>query len=287
MEAKMSMEYVLSPQLAKVWIVKSSSESLNKFLGGGFLRGTVYTIYGRQDRGKSNICADLMKNAAEMGFKVAYIDGDYHGLTVHRIYSIIKARHPNAKILEPTKVDPIKVYDYYQKLLKNYNIDIFWENDLDKLVNRCKEIAKSNEYTVIIVDSVTLFFSEFVSASDSPATKKEGTTDMITMYGKLRESALNSNHLKILVFTTQHASLMKEALRISTLKEKERHKIKINTSDKEEIDLHMGGKAPAHFSDVVIQLFKFDKLRKAEYVKNRLFESSAVAEFEITDRGIQ
>lgn len=281
------MSELLPEDLMKIWIVPSSSENLNKFLDGGFLRGVVYTFYSRQDRGKSNACLDMCFNAAKMGFKVAYIDGDNHGVTVKRLYTIFKARYPDAKILEPTEVDPTKVYDYYKKILANYNIDIFWETTLETLKTRCKEIAESDKYTIIIVDSVTLFYGEYVTTGGTDAMRK-GTAGILRIYGKMRESAMKSDHLKILVFTTQRSSDVSQAMRISLIEKKEKHKIAIDNSDREEIDRHMGGKSVGHFSDVIIQLTKFKKKRKAEYVKNRLFEikEDSVGEFEICNAGI-
>jgi len=281
------MSESLPEDIMKIWIVPSSSEKLNAFLDGGFLRGVVYTIYSRQDRGKSNTCLDMAFNAAKMGFKVAYIDGDNHGVTVKRLYTLFTARYPKAKILKPTEVDPDKVYDYYQKILSKYNIDIFWTSTLDTLKNKCKEVAESNEYTVIIVDSVTLFYGEYVSTG-GPDSMKKGTGEVTKIYSKLRDSAMNSNHLKILVFTTQRSSDVAQAMRISLIEKKEKHNIKIDNSDREEIDRHMGGKSVGHFSDVIIQLTKFEKKRKAEYVKNRLSEysESDIAEFEICNAGI-
>lgn len=116
---------LLSDKAEEVFI--ESGTPLDKILGGGFPRGRITQLWGKEGVGKTHIATLLMANMSK-DQKVLFVDTEY---------SLNKAR------VAALGADPS-------------NIQYLADSRLERVCEALIEAVKSDEYDVIIIDSIAM-----------------------------------------------------------------------------------------------------------------------------------
>ena len=158
-------------------------KEFDSFLGGGFEKEVISTIYGPGGSGKTNICIFLMVNAIKEGKKVIYIDTE-SSFSVNRMKQIDENYEENLKnvfFLKPTSFDEQKEAFSKLKDLVNEEIgliivdsiamlyrlefgksqDIYEVNrELGSQISFLSEIARQKKLPILITNQVYSNFEE-------------------------------------------------------------------------------------------------------------------------------
>lgn len=137
---------------AKVTKISTSSDSFDEVMGGGFETGAITELFGEFGSGKTQVAHQLAvniqvpKEGEEKGYKVIYIDTE-NTFRPERILQMAEKRG----------LDP-------QEALKNIKIARAYNSDHQMLLaEKAEDLLKSEEYKVLIVDSLTAHFrAEFI-----------------------------------------------------------------------------------------------------------------------------
>ncbi|MBY9020014.1 MAG: AAA family ATPase [Candidatus Lokiarchaeota archaeon] len=122
-------------------LISTSSKNFNKVIGGGFISGKVYVVFGANKTGKTQICHQLSVQAFEKSFKVVYLDTE--------------------NTFRPERVQQLAESNKYDsnKTLKNiYVSKIMSNNALLLKLNEMDLMIKSSNVRLLIVDSINNFF---------------------------------------------------------------------------------------------------------------------------------
>jgi DNA repair protein RadB len=136
--------------------VSAGSYDLNKFLGGGYEKDIITTIYGPGGSGKSNLCLCACTNQAKKGNKVIFVDTE-GGFSVERFFQIHGGEKEEAEqdienvlLLSPTSF-----------------------NEQEKGFENLLKWIKSKEISLIIIDSMVMLYRlELGDAIKSEETEK-------------------------------------------------------------------------------------------------------------------
>jgi len=107
-------------------IVSTGSNELNIFLGGGYEKGVVTTIFGPSGSGKTNLCLLAAANIAKTNQKVLIIDTE-GGIAAQRIKQLTGENYKevleNILFLQPlTFEDQILAFEKIKTIIKTENI---------------------------------------------------------------------------------------------------------------------------------------------------------------------
>ena len=108
---------------------------LDELLGGGIERKAITEVFGEAGSGKTNICLQASRECANMGSKVAYIDNE--GVSMERLKQICSS-YNHKKILSNILFFNPTTFEEQEKMIKN--------------------ALKINDVTLIIVDTMNLFY---------------------------------------------------------------------------------------------------------------------------------
>jgi DNA repair protein RadB len=163
--------------------ISTGIKEFDKFLGNGFEKEVISTIYGPGGSGKTNLCILLMVNVIKQGKKVIYIDTE-SSFSLERMKQIdnnyIKTIN-NVIFLKPVSFEEQK--ESFEKLKKIINDDIgliiidsiamlyrlefgksqeIYEvnRELGSQISYLSEIARRNKIPVIITNQVYSSFDE-------------------------------------------------------------------------------------------------------------------------------
>ncbi len=109
--------------------ISSGSFELNRFLGGGYEKNIITTLYGPGGSGKSNFCMMSAVSAAARGKKVIFIDteGGFSSERFKQIYQGEKSDEviSNILLLNPTSFEEQeKSFETLLKFIKRQGIDL-------------------------------------------------------------------------------------------------------------------------------------------------------------------
>jgi len=109
--------------------ISSGSLDLNRFLGGGYEKDIITTIYGPGGSGKSNFCMMAAVSAACRDKKVIFIDteGGFSSERFRQIYQGEKVKEVlgNIMLLNPTDFEEQeKAFETLLKYLKRQGVDL-------------------------------------------------------------------------------------------------------------------------------------------------------------------
>ncbi len=116
--------------------VSSGSDVFDEFLGGGFEKGIVTTIYGPGGSGKTNLCMFPLIRMAGTGKKIVYIDSE-SSFSIERLKQITK---------------------YYEKVLEN---TLFFHpysfEEQKKIFDQIFTLLNKN-IGLVIVDTISMLY---------------------------------------------------------------------------------------------------------------------------------
>jgi DNA repair protein RadB len=132
--------------------INTGLEEFDRFLGGGFEKEVISTIYGPGGSGKTNICILMMVNVVKQGKKVIYIDTE-SSFSLSRMMQVDKD---------------------YEKTLKNvlFLKPVSFEEQKEAF-EKLKDIV-NDEIGLIIVDSIAMLYRlEFGKSQDIYEVNRE------------------------------------------------------------------------------------------------------------------
>ncbi|MCS7134368.1 MAG: DNA repair and recombination protein RadB [Candidatus Pacearchaeota archaeon] len=180
--------------------ISTGSKELDYWLGGGYERDVITTIYGPAGSGKTNLCLLAAATQASFGKKVIYIDTE-GGFSAERLKQIASREvMKNIFLLRATKFS--EQHEAFNKLLELINrkvglivvdsISMLYrlelsianqERDFEKVqtINRAlarqlrilAEIARKKYIPVLVTNQV---YSEFLSKEDFEAGKEKSVS---------------------------------------------------------------------------------------------------------------
>lgn len=177
--------------------ISTGSSELDKWLGGGYERDVITTLYGSAGSGKSNLCMMAAVSQASKGKKVIYIDTEgsfsidrlkqlapleiVKNIFLLKVTNFYEQREAFNKLLDLLKQDiALIIVDSMVMLYRLALGEAMQEKDKEKAkaINRAlvrqlrilNEIARKKNVPVIITDQV---YSEFLSKEDFEAGKEK------------------------------------------------------------------------------------------------------------------
>ena len=131
------MKLAKGQKLAKVDVLPTGVWSIDKMLGGGFVRGRIVEVYGNEASGKTTLALQAVVQAQKLGMKAAFID-------VEHAFSM----------------------EYAKTLGVDLEQLFFSQPDsAEQVMDIAKTLAQTGEFAIIVIDSV---------AALTPATEFEG-----------------------------------------------------------------------------------------------------------------
>ena len=137
--------------------LSTGCNSLDSLLGGGIESGVITEFYGKGGSGKSNICLQLVKNAALKGKKSIFIDTE--GVSIERLEQISEGRS--------------------EEVMKNtlFFRPHSFEKQADCIKKSSRLVSDSGgKINLVIVDSFTVFYRALLN--------KEGEEDISSRLGR-------------------------------------------------------------------------------------------------------
>ncbi len=235
--------------------ISAGSYELDKFLGGGYEKDIITTIYGPGGSGKSNFSLSVCVSEAKAGKKVVFMDTE-GSFSVERFFQIhggneedVKRDIENILLLKPTSFEEQE--DSFNSLLK-------W--------------VKESEISLIIVDSIVMLYRlELGDAIKTEETEKirEVNRKLAAQLRSLNEIARKRN-IPVLVTNQVYTQFVKN-----------------ETEEKIEREVNMvGGDLLRYWSKCLIELQNLHGKRRAILRKHRSLPNKEI-NFEIINSGIR
>ena len=128
--------------------IQINCKYLDTLLGGGLESGYITEIYGEPGSGKTNFCLQVARECANLGFKVAYVDTE--GVSGERLNQMCEGYN-------------------YKKILSN--ILFFNPKSLEEQEKTITQIAKMNDISCVIIDSINKFYRLKVEEDEEAADR--------------------------------------------------------------------------------------------------------------------
>ncbi len=202
--------------------ISTGSLVLDAVLGGGVTLGSMIALWGIQGSGKSSIAFNIMKAFCKKGKKCAFID----------VEKAFNARQQKA----------FGLFEY----VESNQITVLTADNYEDVYKICLALAKSQEYSLIAIDSETMI-NEVVPEDVDIASDRPGQ--------KARQSAKMLNGLKSVFYSNNVACILLSHARANLDMTGNMY------APKEKM---AGGFALRHIPDVIVQVQPGQKLKRGE-----------------------
>ena len=231
----------------------TGSQDLNQLLQGGYEKGIITLLYGPAASGKSNLTMLTATHQAKKQKKIIFIDTE-GSLSLDRINQLSNNESEqilkNIIILKPTN----------------------FQEQKSAFINLLKELKKSQNIGLIIVDSITMLYRlELAEARKKGLTEiQEINSDLVKQVKALNEIARKQN-IPIIITSQIYSGFLSEEDWLA---------------GKQAQTNIVGGDLLKYWSKCIIELENKNQKRKAIIKKHRSIPEKTL-NFEITNQGIQ
>ncbi len=235
--------------------ISTGSYDLNKWLFGGYEKGIITTLYGDAGTGKTNFCVLAAVSQAKKGKKVIFIDTE-GGFSSERVKQICKSLN----------ID-------YKKILQNIILlrTPDFKEQKKNILELEKQIKKSNNISLIIIDGMTMLYRLELSESRSDIEQIREINSELAKQLKILAHISMKKEIPILITNQAYSEFLQEEDFLSGKKAEKRM---------------VGGDILKYWSKCIIELQNEKGKRKAVIKKHRSLREKELS-FIINDSGIK
>jgi len=174
--------------------LKSSNQTINQLLGGGFLFGSMVGIFGKYGSGKTQWCMDFAQHALLHKLTVGFIDSDAaNGFNVQMAVNLLASagiKVPTFSIPPnvPTREVAQKYALFVEDIARKNKLFIYRPLTIDDLDKTIIEITTKLKFDLLVVDSLTLYYKDDVTMHMGSSQQYGGKyLPMLTKIGQVLE----------------------------------------------------------------------------------------------------